>query len=222
VSWRDVPEPSTLADVLRTPGGMPVPWAASWSSENVGFVARPDPLLVERGVPEPCLFEAAGVPGEGHAKLAVISAARQRESALELRCQVCRSEVGDGPPPWDPPLWIADLRSRQTTARDVGRDAAGRQTIDVAGRACPLIYEPWLCEPCLIYSLRACKGLLSLRRRQSLTLWRVRAAELVMTRERPTEAPADRQTVDTVITYVKLAITDGQEIHPYELLRAAA
>jgi hypothetical protein len=201
---------------------MPVPWAAAWTGEDHGYVARHDPLLVERGFPRRCMFEAAGQPGDGHAKLAVISPARQRESALTLCCQVCRAPVGTGPPPWDPPLWLADLRSRQTSARDVVLDASGRQAIVVGGRTCPLIYEPWLCEPCLLYSLRACKGLKALRRRQRLTLWRVRTAALVPTLERPVEPPADGGRMpDTVVTYVKVAIVEGEELHPFEVLRWA-
>lgn len=217
--WRDVAEPETLRGVLRTAGGMPVPWAAAWTSEDEGYVARQDPLLAERGLREPCLFEAEGCPGEGHAKLAVISPARQRESALGLRCQVCRAPVGEGEPPWEPPLWLADLRSSQSSAPDVVRDHTGRQAIAVAGRLCPLIYEPWLCEPCLIYSLRACRGLRALRRRQGLTVWRVRAAQFVATRERPARPPARGRPVETVVTYAKIAITDGDELHPYEVLR---
>lgn len=218
--WRSVPEPESLREVLRTAGGMPVPWAAAWTSEDQGYAARPDPLLVQRGFSKPCMFEAAGCPGEGHAKLAVISPARQRESALTLSCQVCRAVITAGPPPWDPPLWLAALRSRQKSANDVVLDRSGRQAIVVGGRQCPLIYEPWLCEPCLLYSLRACKGLSALRRRQTLTLWRVRAAEFVPTLEVPVEQPATGVMSETVVTYVKLAITDGQELHPYEVLRA--
>jgi hypothetical protein len=219
--WRSVTEPPSLEGVLRTAGGMPVPWAAAWTSEDNGYVARLDPRLVQRGCQHPAMFEATGRPGEGHAKLAVISPARQREAALELRCQVCRAQVGDGPQPWDPPLWLADLRSSQTTAVDVVRDQSGRQAITIDGRVCPLIYEPWLCEPCLLYSLRACKGLRSLRRRQMLTLWRVRSAQFVPTLERPVEPPARGETPPAVVTYVKLALIDGEEIEPYEILRAA-
>ena len=221
MTWRDVPEPETLEGVLRTAGGMPVPWAAAWSSEDNGYVARLDPLLVERGYPKPCMFEAHGTPGEGHAKLAVISPARQRESSLGLRCQVCRAQVADGPPPWDPPLWLADLRSSQTSATDVTRDHTGRQAIPVRGRLCPLIYEPWLCEPCLLYSLRACRGLRSLRQRQALTVWRVRSAQFVPTLERPVEPPASGRRPETVITYVKIAVIDGEELHPYDVFRHA-
>ncbi len=132
---------------------------------------------------------------------------------------MCRRPVGVGPPPWDPPLWLADLRSRQRSADDVVLDRSGRQAIVVEGRTCPLIYEPWLCEDCLLYSLRACKGLSALRRRQALTLWRVRSANFVPTLERAVEPPVNG-VADVVVTYVKLAITDGEELHPYEVLRA--
>lgn len=219
--WRSVPEPDCLAGALRTAGGMPVPWAAAWTSEDHGYIVKPDPRLVERGCQLPAMFEADGRPGEGHAKLAVISPARQRESALELRCQVCRERVGEGPPPWDPPLWLADLRSQQASAPDVRLDASGRQAIPVDGRLCPLIYEPWLCEPCLLYSLRACKGLRALRRSQMLTLWRVRSASFVPTLERAVEPAARGVSADVVVTYVKLAITEAEELHPYEVLSRA-
>jgi hypothetical protein len=218
--WRSVPEPESLDGVLRTAGGMPVPWAAAWTSE-VGYEARPDPLLQARGVDAECMFEAAGGPGEGHPKLAMISPARQRESVLGTRCQVCRCELAEHGPPWDPPLWLADLRSRQTSATDVLRDESGRQVAVVGGRARPLIYEPWLCEPCLLYSLRACKGLLAMRRRGALTLWRVRDVALVLTFERPVDPPAGGGEIRDVVTYVKLALTDAVEVHPFEVLRAA-
>lgn len=217
--WRKVKEPETLRSVLRTGGGMPVPFAAAWTSENDGYVVRKDPILLARGSRSPCLFEAHGAPGEGHAKLAVVSPSRQRVSSLGLECQVCRAPVGKGDPPWDPPLWLADLRSSQTSARDQLVDESGRQAIRVGGRARPLIYEPWLCEPCLVYSLRACRGLLGMRRKGILSLWRVRSAVFVETWEHPLAPPEDGPRVDAVVTYLKIAIMDGEEVPPHELLR---
>lgn len=220
MGWRSVPEPATLAGCLRTAGGMPVPWAAAWSSET-GYEARPDPLLQARGVQQACMFEAGGGAGQGHPKLAMISPARQRASVIETRCQVCRVQLAETGPPWDPPLWLADLRSRQTSAADVLLDESGKQAAMVGGKAVPLIYEPWLCEPCLLYSLRVCKGLLAMRRRGSLTLWRVRDALPVLTVERPVDPPASGGELRDVVTYVKLALTDADEVHPYDVLREA-
>lgn len=222
-TWREIPEPDSLRDVLRTPGGMPVPWAAAWSSEDGGVLVKPDPI-VARAFPAcakvPCLFEANGHPGEGTAKLAVISPTRQRESAVLLRCQVCRAEVGVGNPPWNPPLWLADLRSSQNSDPKLGHDRHGRQTINIGGRPCPLVYEPWLCSDCLVYSLRACNGLRSMRRHQSLSVWSVRSASFVETRESLKVEPRSGTAPSSgVLTYVKIAVTDGSEIHPAAILR---
>lgn len=68
---------------------MQPPYITAWSGE-VGHVVRPEPLLSGTLA----LFCRSGSPGEGSPVWGRISEERQRQVALERRCQVCAGKLG--------------------------------------------------------------------------------------------------------------------------------
>jgi hypothetical protein len=226
MSWRDVPMPDRVAQLLRTEGGLPVPHVAAWSSEETDRLER-DPYLARLGYYQPAVF-CGGGQGIGRAILGEMTPERQRRAMLDRRCQVCDVELGERRrpnPPWRWPLWLADIRIFGTDERgDVGNDIGG-QTIVVRRRRVPLVLEPWSCEDCLAYAIQVCPGLISrrtggTRRRPPLRLLRVRHAEPVIVTSRISgDGPVAGQTA---ATYAKMAVVDADVVLPERFLEQHA
>lgn len=157
MSWRDIPEPDTLAHVLRSTGGLPVPFVAAWSSEQ-DYVIRPDALV--RG--EPSVF-SSGRRGDGEPLFGEMEASRQRHCVLKRRYQVCNHRCPDGLAVDGPGL---------------GQDAV------VGIDAARAILEPWVCAPCLEYALRVCPGLVTKNAREEISILLVERAVPIATMTR--------------------------------------
>lgn len=216
-SWRDIAMPDTVASRPTSPGGLPVPYVAQWSSERTLKSAR-DPLLTRLGVTAPAAY-STGELGQGQPDFGVMEPSRQREVALLVRCQVCRAQLLPGrryEPAENHPVWLADLRS-PSAAGDV---AFGGSAIRIGRRLRPLIFEPWICELCLAYALQVCPGMLSRSYeptsdpKRDLRLLRVRKAH-------PVATYANGDLVGTVVSYVKLAAIRYDVVTPTEFLGSA-
>lgn len=203
--WRDVPMPPGVAALPRTPGGIPITYTVAWTSERDVRLA-PEPLIDG----SPLAVFSDGRQCEGRPKLAIVDTARQRRVALKGLCQVCARKLpGRRLPPWrQHPRWLADLR----------KDG---QTIQHGLRELPLVIDSWTCEPCLTYALQVCPGLLRRDWRPgadgALSLLRVRAAELVLTMERPDSIPAE-ELPSGAVGLVKVMPTAFDVVAPDEFL----
>jgi hypothetical protein len=214
--------PEGVAGLLRTEGGLPVPHVAAWSNESTDRLER-DPYLTRLGYYVPAAF-SGGAQGDGHAVLGEMEPARQRRAVIDRRCQVCDRELGERHrpnPPWRQPLWLADIRVFGTDDEgSVGADIGG-QTIIVGRRRCPLVLEPWVCEPCLAYALQVCPGLIKrqtggTRMRPALRMLRVRRAQVVVVRGRiGGDGPVAGRLA---ATYAKLAVVDFDIVRPEQFL----
>jgi hypothetical protein len=83
----------------------------------------------------------------------------------------------------------------------------------------PLVFEPWVCEDCLVYALEVCPGILKAaagRTRAPLRLLHVRSAQFVaVVAEIKGDGPVAGQHA---VSYVKAAVTDYAEVPPATFL----
>ena len=219
--WRGALIPDCMGELPRTPGGAPVPYTAAWSSEEGGVKIEPDPLLIRHlGERSPAVWQAQGGIGEGAPKLAKMDAARQRWCTVLRACQVC-TQPADRDGGGHGSSWLVDMRSTQAFDPSVASPDGQRFTLP-DGRRVPLIRDPWICEDCLEFSLRACGGLKARRQAQTLRLYLVFDYKLVAAFEKPGE---DVEVTGTVprggaIGTVKIAVAHAAAVSPYEFLRA--
>jgi hypothetical protein len=150
VNWRDVPEPDTLEHVLRSAGGLPVPYVAAWSSENDRQIVRPCPLV--QGKPA---FFSGGRRGDGDPVFGEMEPSRQRHCVIKRRCQVCNGRASE--------QLLVDGRG------------TSHSTL-VGGAWLKVVLEPWVCAPCLVYALRVCPGLVTKSAYQQIQILEVRRA----------------------------------------------
>jgi hypothetical protein len=220
--WRAVPMPSGVARLPRTPGGLPVPYVASWSSEQGKPSLRPEPRLERIGFDGPATYYGGAV-GVGRPVLGEMQPERQREVTLEQLCQVCHGPahpraIRKQEPPFDHPLLLADIRIASSAPDAVG--ALGDSLL-VDGKPRPLIFEPWVCPPCLRYALLVCPGLIRRsgaphdgeRFFRPLRVLRVRDARPVAVTAR-----LDDLGGAIAVAYVKLAVLACQPQTPEEFL----
>ncbi|MCC6426258.1 MAG: hypothetical protein IT435_05505 [Phycisphaerales bacterium] len=93
------------------------------------------------------------------------------------------------------------------------------QTIDIDGRTCPMVIQPWVCVPCLAYAVGACPPLgRAIAEGRGLVFY-VRRHRLVYTHWKPAnpEDPAPPAGAK-VLSFIKIAI---QEANTFRLARWA-
>lgn len=198
--------PEGIQSLPRLSGGLAVPHITSWSSEGTETL-RADPLLDAVGWAGVAFF-ASGALGQGAPTFGEINAARQRRAMLRFRCQICDVALG-GPPRENFPLWLVDLRAPDPPGKQVALDGRG-PIVDIAGATGPVIYEPWVCEPCLEYSLLVCPSLIRQRhaQRAPLRLLLVRSWNPVPRTRRVSDelrSRHDASACDLVLAHVTVA-----------------
>lgn len=135
ISSRDIP--ANMRWLPRLQSGLVVPYIAAWTSERGKAKIEP-----ERRLGGQLALTTGGKLGDGEAMLGIMNWQREREVALERRCQVCRRLLGK--------RIFFTIVSAQMRMGHV------------------MLVEPPTCKPCMEYAAARCPGI----RRAKAQVWR--------------------------------------------------